>query len=168
MIRSRPSRRRGFTLLEVSLSTLFVGLMLVASLSTVGSVLRQRARTAVEHRATLLAQQLMEEILACEYVEPTETPVFGPESSELSNRAKYDDVDDYHLCDQSPPADITGAALAGLTGWRRRVTVQYVDPANPSTTSVTDLGAKRISVEVLENGRLAVTLQSLKVDSWPE
>lgn len=165
-----PRRRRtGFSLIEVSLSTLLVGLMLVASVRTVGSVLRQRARTAADHRATLVARQLIEEILAQDYKEPTETATFGPEASETS-RGLYDDVDDYHNLDQSPPLDRSGFALAGFSGWRRRSTVQWVDPANVggSGGSLTDQGVKRVTVEVYEGTQLRISLQTLKTDGWPE
>jgi len=165
--RTKPGLRRGFSLLEVSCATLLVGVMLVGAMQTVGSVLRQRARTAIEHRAQLIGKQLLEEILAQAYVEPTDSPVFGLEVLEL-NRSQFDDVDDYHGLDESPPANRNGVALVGLNGWRRRVTVKYVDPLNPTAIVTGDLGAKWIKVEVLENGQLRATVQSLKTNGWPE
>ena len=159
--------RRGFSLVEVSFATLLVGLMLIGALQTVGSVLRQRSRTAVEHRALLIGRQLLEEILAQEYADPTQSPLFGLESLELS-RSQFDDVDDYHGLDESPPADRNGTTLAGLSGWRRRVTVQYADPLNPNAIVAGDQGVKRINVEVLENGQLRATVQAVKTDGWPE
>jgi MSHA pilin protein MshD len=163
---ARP-HRSGLSLVEVSFATLLVSVMLVGAMQTVGSVLRQRARTAVEHRALLIGKQLLEEILTQAYVEPTQSPVFGLETLEI-NRSLYDDVDDYHNLDESPPADRSGTVLTGLNGWRRRVTVQYVDPLSPNSIVSDDQGAKRITVDVLENGQLRATVQSLKTDGWPK
>jgi len=167
MTRLRRNRRAGFSLIEVSLSTLFVGVMLATSMRTVGSVLSQRTRTAVDARAQQAARQLLTEILARDYVEPTETPAFGRESSETGSRSHFDDVDDYHLWDETPPTDRAGVALTGLTGWRRTVTVQYVDPTNPDTTSATDQGSKRVTVAIYENGTLRGTVRAVKCSGWP-
>ncbi|MDZ4685939.1 MAG: hypothetical protein SH850_12800 [Planctomycetaceae bacterium] len=167
MMRLPRHRRAGFSLIEVSLSTLFVGVMLATSMRTVGSVLSQRTRTAVDARAQQAARQLLTEILARDYVEPTQTPVFGRESSEAASRSGFDDVDDYHLWDETPPTDRAGVALTGLTGWRRKVTVAYVSPANPDTTSGTDQGTKRIIVEAYENSTLRATVRAVKCSGWP-
>jgi MSHA pilin protein MshD len=157
--------RRGFTLLEVTVSTLLVGTILVGSLSTIGSVLRQRTRTADDLRGMLLAEQLLAEILTKEYAEPTEVPLFGAELSELLSRANFDDVDDYHGWDRSPPEDRSGKTLDDLSGWRRRVRVEFVDPFKPSSPTLDDRGAKRVTVEVLRDGRLQARLRGLKTDA---
>lgn len=157
--------RRGFTLLEVMVSTVLVGTILAGALTTVGSVLRQRSRGVDSIRGMLLAEQLLSEILAQNYVEPDELPLFGPELSELLSRETYDDVDDYHGWDRSPPQDRSGAALEGFAGWRRRVTVEFVDPAQPSGTTLTDRRAKRITVEALQGGTVRARLQGLKTDA---
>jgi len=157
--------RSGLTLLEVTVSTLLVGLLLVTSLRAVGAVLRFRSGSSDTQRGLLLADDLTAEILGQEYIEPVEAPVFGRELSEMLNgRTAFDDVDDYHLWSRSPPEDRDGNQLAGFSGWSRSVAVEWVNPSNPSLTVLSDQGAKRITVTVSKNGTVAATLQALRTD----
>lgn len=164
---TRRHRRAGFSLIEVTFATLLIGIMLLASLRTVGGVLSQRGRTETEVRALLLGQQLLTEILSRDYSDPTSTPVFGRESSEAAQRLDFDDVDDYHQWNESPPTDLNGTALTGATGWQRRVTVQFVNAAAPETIVASDSGAKRITVDVYENSTLRSSLKAVKCTGWP-
>ena len=100
--------RLGLTLVEVAVSTLLVGLVLVGSLKVVGGVLQIRMAAEQIHDGTALAQELMNEILSQHYEEPTELLSFGVELSELgSNRSSWDDVDDYN------GLKLNGAQLSG-------------------------------------------------------
>ncbi|MFV2065843.1 MAG: hypothetical protein ACC645_02615, partial [Pirellulales bacterium] len=85
------------SLVEVAISTLLVGLVVVASMESVGAAFRTWRVVAQQSDAPFLAQQLMTEVLRAEYEEPDENPpVFGPETSETGGtRALFDDVDDY-------------------------------------------------------------------------
>lgn len=166
MTRCQARGRAGFSLIETSLSTLLIGVMLMASMRTVGSVLMQRNRTETSFRAQMLGQQLLMEILASEYVDATQTASFGREPGEAATRTSFDDVDDYHQWDESPPKNVSGVAYSDLSGWRRKVTVSYVSPTSPDTVSLTDQQAKRITVEVYENNTLKATVQAVKCSGW--
>ncbi|MFT3785693.1 MAG: hypothetical protein QM770_05940 [Tepidisphaeraceae bacterium] len=105
-------------------------------------------------QAMALAKQLMSEIVQCRYADP--------DTDSGETRSTYDDVSDYNGLVESPPTDQTGTALPGYTGWTRRVTVRLVTLASPSTTSVTDVGLKEITVALSSpTGRL-FTLTSLR------
>ena len=80
--------RSGLTLAEVAISTLIVGLMMVASLKSVGGVYTTWTAAAEKHDGIALADQLLEEIMQSEYEEPDETPIFGVESGESSGNRK--------------------------------------------------------------------------------
>lgn len=164
----RQTRTRcGLSLVEISISTLLIGIILVTSLKTVGAVIRQRSSTADDQLGQLLASQLMSEILKHDYEEPGALPVFGRESFESPGiRENYDDVDDYNNW-FSAPETRDGVAIDGLSNWRRYVKVEFVALNNPSETSVTDQGVKRISVTVFQDGagRYAHKLVSLKCDN---
>lgn len=157
--------RHGLSLIEVAMSTLLVGLILVTSLKSVGSVIRHRATTADDSRALWLAQDLMNEILENKYDDPDAPPIFGAE--ELTGRDTWDDVDDFHLWDKTPPEERDGTVIPNLTGWRRDVTVAYVDPNNPSLVSGTDQGVKRITVRIRQNGNTLISLQALRSSGSP-
>ena len=144
---------RGVSLLETMISTLLVGVILVASMRTVGAVMQQRNSTTDDQQAVWLAQELLAEILEKEYADPHSTsPTFGPE--ETGSRHNYNDVDDFHTWNKKPPEQ------------RRRVVVEYVDPDNPAIPLDHDAGVKRITVNVYKNGRLLSRLQSLRSTAW--
>ena len=160
-------RRRGLSLIEVVISTLLVGLVLVSALRSTGGVIRVRTNNGDDARASQLAQQLLTEIMNGDYIDDGATPVFGPEAGEATgNRSAFDDVDDYHLWTASPPRDRSGTALPDLTGWQRDVTVEWVNPANPASTSGTDQGVKRITVTVQRNSVVLATVVSLRSEKY--
>lgn len=154
---------RGFSLIEVLISTLLTGLVLVGAMHCVGQVLESREVTADAVRADALAHQLMAEVLNSDYAEPDSGATFGPESGESTgNRARFDDVDDYHNWQASPPESRDGTALPGLTGWERRVTVEYVAANDLLDVLSDDDGVKRITVTVLKDGAVLSKLISLR------
>lgn len=141
--------RLGLTLVEVAVSTLLVGLVLVGSLKVVGGVLQIRMAAEQIHDGTALAQELMNEILSQHYEEPTELLSFGVELSELgSNRSSWDDVDDYNNWSASPPRLKDNTTLSEYTGWSRSVDVDRTRLSNPNSTTLLDEGLKRIIVTV--------------------
>lgn len=163
----RRTSRTGLSLVEVAISTLLTGLVLVSSLKSMNAILRGHIDVGDTARGEHLAHQLLAEIMQQNYREPTELPLFGREVSELlSSRANWDDVDDYHLWSASPPKDRNGNVLPNLTGWEREVSVQYVNPSNPSATSLTDQGVKRITVTVKKNGQVVARGCSLRSDKY--
>ena len=163
----RRRLQRGLSLVEVTISTLLVGLVLVASLRSVGHVMRSRGSTSAEARAAILAEQLMTEILNEDYEEPVDPPEFGRESGESGgSRENWDDVDDYHLWDRRPPEDRDGNPLPNSTDWQRDVTVQFVNPADPSGVSGSDQGVKRITVNVWFGGEILAQSVALRSDEY--
>jgi len=159
--------RRGISLIEVTISTLLVGLVLVASLRSLGHVIGSRGATSSESRAIALAEQLTSEILDQDYEDAGGSPVFGRESGESGgDRADFDDVDDYDGWSATPPEDRSGTALPNSTNWEREVTVEFVETNDPGTVSVTDQGTKRVTVTVRLNGTILVESVSLRNDKY--
>jgi len=155
--------RSGFSLIEVAVSSLLVGSVLVAALSTVGAVLRFRSTTSDTARGALLATDLLAEIQSQPYSDPNQTPVFGRESGETT-RSQFDDVDDYHNWAETPPANRPGTSLSGFAGWSRSVTVVRAQRNSPSLNSGTDEGLKRIKITVLKNGVTIQVIEALKAN----
>ena len=167
-LRSQP-RRRGFSLVEIVVSILIVGVLMVAALSTVGATLRRQSDTADRVRAQQLASDLMQEILRQAYQDPSGTPVFGPEAGESTGtRLRFDDVDDYAGWTESPPADKSGAPYAGFSGWTRNVNVQWADPVTLAATAATNTGLKLITVTVVRQGRTLTTLIGYRSIAWAD
>ena len=167
--RRRTAIRHGLTAVEVLLSTLLVGIVLVGSLECLQAALRGRMANEGCARSEFLAQQLMVEILNDDYEDPTDAVTFGPESGEPAGgagpRSGYDDVDDYHAWSQTPPQDRAGNDLVGFQDFQRDVTVEWVDPSNPANTTGSDQGTKRITVSVLHYGVVKAQLTALRTNS---
>ncbi len=155
--------RRGFTLVESVISIGIAGGLLVVALNTAGSAKFGQYKTGQRQRGLLLAQELMAEIMAQQYVEPVDTPSFGPEVNEGSvSRVVYDDVDDYHGWECSPPQRKDGSAMTELQGWTRTVLIQYVREDLYDSITTSDEGAKRIEVVVSHNGLPVAQLWSVR------
>jgi hypothetical protein len=153
----------GFSVIEAVLSTLVIGVMLVAVLNTVGAARTAQVWNADHVRAAHLAGTLLAEIVDRAYAEPAEQRLFGPEASELlARRSAYDDVDDYNGWSKSPPEGDDGAAIPGYTGWTRSVAVAWVTPADPSATSLVETGLKRITVTVSRRGVKLAEITALR------
>jgi prepilin-type N-terminal cleavage/methylation domain-containing protein len=165
----------GFTLVEVVLSMLIVGLVIVAAIETVGAAIRTQTITHDRARAMLLAQDLMNEILQQAYQEPIETPiVFGREASEPVGpavpRTAFDDVDDYHNWNTTntrfPPQARDGTPLEGFEGWSRSVVVDYVGANNLGVVTPTPSGIKRITIRVRKGEAILAALRMIVTESW--
>lgn len=157
-MRSHPRRlaaRAGLNMLEVVVCTMLVGMLGVSSMNVTGAVFRTWGVTSTVHGRAALAEAMLAEVAQGRYADEGLTILFGPELGEASlvagTRAGFDDVDDYHGWAEVPPRpkDST-AALPGYAGWSRSVEVVLVDPAQPRTTTLTDLGLKRIKVTVTD------------------
>jgi type II secretory pathway pseudopilin PulG len=144
-------------MIEVVASTMIVGLMAVAALNSLGAATRSAESIGNRAVAAGLADELMAEILGTKYSDPSGSPVFGPEAGETAGpRSAFDDVDDYHGWNQSPPKYRDGTTMPDRTDWRQRVQVRLIVPSNPSQTSATDQGAKQITVFIeYQDGVLA-------------
>jgi hypothetical protein len=153
--------------------TLLVALVLVGALEALGSTVAGRTHGANLARAQQLAQQLMAEIQSVNFHETDGGPLgglldaLGLELGEVSSdRATFDDADDYAGWTEQPPKARNGAALDNTTGWRRQVLVDFVNPANPSTMIASNQGVKRITVTVSYNGQTLARLVALRTDKY--
>jgi len=155
--------RRGFTLVEAIISTLIVGVMFTAALSTLAASKISQHKLSVSSQGHLLAEALMAEILQQEYEEPDEAVTFGSEPTEsTATRTDFDDVDDYHNWSSSPPVARDGANLVDSDRWDRRVTVEWVLATDPSSVQGSESNVKRITVAVEYDGVPQVSLVALR------
>lgn len=160
----RPARRRGFSLLEVVVSAMLVGVLLVAAMRTVGASIFAQNRVGEQSIGQWLADGLLSEVVARAYKEDAALSELGPDSGEVS-KADFDDVDDFCNWSESPPQLAGGTPMPDLDGWTRTVGVAWADPANWGQTAVSDTGIKRITVRVTHRGRLVCTRMALRTDA---
>ncbi len=163
--RYHPASRHAFSMVEVVVSMAIVGVMLVASLNAVGASKAVEKKISDRARGMLLAQQLMNEILAQDYADADSgVTSFCIESGEgTGNRSLFDDVDDYDDWTASPPQYKDGTTLSYLgTGWARSVTVARVRPQSLTTSAILNTGVKRITVVVTRNGLQVASLVAIR------
>lgn len=143
--------RVGVTLAEVAISTLLVGVLMVAALRTVESSLMTWQSAAGSGEASALGSQILNEVLALRYEDTGTAPDFGLETGEnTGNRSLFDDVDDYDGWTASPPQDRAGNALPGFAGWSREVEIKKLDATTHAVLAPTapDQGLRQICVTV--------------------
>jgi MSHA pilin protein MshD len=157
-------RARGFTIVEVSVCVIIVGVMFSAVMQTVGQSAIMQFKVSERTSGMQLARMLMVEIMQQAYTEPsTTTTALGPESGET--RPTFEDVDDYNGLSESPPVNMDGTAInvPSASTWRRTVTVVWVNPATLATASPqVETGVKKITVNVSHNGFAVATLTAIR------
>lgn len=154
----KPSRR-GINMVEVAISSVIVGVMLVASLRVVGQSFLTQRLNADRATGQFLADALLNEALQYSYMEPgAASSGITRESGELANnRSNYDDVDDFNAYNESPPKTKSNSELIGFEKWARNVSVRWVNHADLTQVSSSESGVKRVVVEVRRDGTLVAT-----------
>lgn len=165
-------QRRGFTLIEVALSTSVVALLFVAAMQAATSARSLSAASAHEAAGTLLAQELLSEITSAPTTDPDpggvvggllDAVVDGLDDLLSDNRKAFDSVDDYHGWTESPPQDRGGNTLAGFsTDWRRTVSVTGFDTASLQSAARSASDGRLIAVTVAYKGRTVATLSVIR------
>lgn len=156
----------GLTIVEVMVSSLLVGLVLVASLNTLGSVSITRRNAISLQVGPCLANDMMSEIMQKAYADPEipNSPI-GLDSSESAGlRGTFDDIDDYNGWSQLNPLREDGSALGYAAGWKREVSVEHV-VVDTLASSSGSTGLKRIIVAVTSPDSVTTTQEALR-SSW--
>jgi len=137
MKRSRHTPRRaltGFTLVEVMLTTIIVGLAIVGAMSAMS----QAATTKnIQEGEPLTALALASEIHAL----ALSLPEGDGDGSPATQAAGVTILDDLDGATFSPPLDAKLAAVAEATAWRQDVLISKVSLADPSVDLPDDAGS---------------------------
>lgn len=165
----RFGRSAGFSMVEVVVAIVIVGLMYVAAINTLGATRVGHYKIARQQRALLLAHGLMAEITQHPYWDRVNKAGLGPAADETvpGDRSLYDDVDDYNGWSMSPPEAKDGTPLVGYDDWRREVDIVWVDPSSLSEVG-SESGVKRITVTVQERGVFVTELVAYRTLAWDE
>ena len=134
------SRSRGFTLIELIIFIVIVGVAMAGILSVFNTSVKSSADPMVRKQTIAIAESLLEEILQKEYVNPS-----GGNTG--STRALFDDVDQYAGYSTSGGmVDVSGTAVTGLGSYN-------ISPAvTVSTATLGSLSVKKITVSVTGPG----------------
>ncbi|MEE9294762.1 MAG: hypothetical protein V3W34_07360 [Phycisphaerae bacterium] len=171
MIMYRSIRRRSFGYIEAVISTVVLGSAIVAALGMFGGYVRGIEASVDGLKARELACELLAEIVSRPFEDPNRLPGnFGRAAGETL-RKDFNDVDDYHRWEESPPTAFDGTPLGGneYAGFTRRVVVRNVDAETmQSVVANGSSSAKRITVIVEHNGKLRAKLFAYRTrnDAW--
>lgn len=157
--------RRGFTIVEVAVASLIVGVVIVPSVFMMSAVAQSYFRSAERDHAFLAAESLLAEIQSLEFDDPElgETTL-GPESGESSNgRFDFDDIDDFKDWTETSLTRRDGSPLPNLESFTRTVSVNYVSfNNNEIVRSTQPTRLKLITVEVTNSLGVSISLSTVR------
>jgi Tfp pilus assembly protein PilV len=141
--------RRGFTLIEAALTTVIIGVGVLALLQLLAAGTMSNVASTKLTTATNLANNI----------------------NEWSLRLRYDELRDaFNNKTFDPPKDALGNNLPDFSGWTQVVDVHYVDP-NRITLAVADTQVEptsRVSVRIEHNGKMIhETCWLVTASEWP-
>lgn len=164
-------KQSGLTIIELVVTIAILGIALVSVASIVSLGTSRSADTLLETRAIALAQAYLDEILGRRFDERsdrsglrpcyglgsgparpcTDAASFGPDTGEGTNRARWDDVDDYQGRvegdgENIPLMDAAGNPRSGYENFHVAIAVRYA--GSDQAWGKTDTEAKYITVTV--------------------
>ena len=114
-------RHRGFTLIELIITVIVIGIAAAALLSVFANLARGSADPVIQQQATSIAEAYMEEILLRAFEDPQGGESGGAEGGET--RPSYDDVQDYNSLGTTQVRDQNDNPIASLAAYNVFVTV---------------------------------------------
>ncbi len=145
--------KNGFTLIEVLIAILLIGLAIAALISANGALTQANGAGIELSTAEFLIEQIRELTTVLPVIDPnTGTTTFGPETSETL--ASYDDIDDFNSASFSPPISADRNTLNDLSAYTQQITVQNVSESDfEQVVSNHSSFFVRVDVKILLNTR---------------
>lgn len=140
---------RGFTLVEMIIAIVIIGVGLAGVLAAFNISVRGSADPLVRKQMLAIAEEMLEEILLKPYAA-------GPGTISGCNRAAADDVSDYNGYASAGICDIDGNPVAGLSGYNLNVAVANATLSDGAVT----VPSLRVTVTVTHGG------ESLSLVGW--
>lgn len=157
-----------FSLIEVVVATAIVSVMISVALTSTTAIQTRQAHHRDQMIGQWLGEDLMQDILHLKF-EAYPGSSIGPSPSEANNgtRGIFNDLDDYHGWDASPPEYHNGTAMDDYTIYRRSVHVHWTDPNDLSRNLNYDTRVKRIDLTVWRNDTPIAEMTCVRSASWP-
>jgi Tfp pilus assembly protein PilV len=157
--------RRGFTLMEVGMGTMIIGLGVMAVLQLTAKLTVSQDGAVDMTVAVNLANNIHELFYNLSFANPTTPTQWGPSNGQTL--ATYNNNSDFDGSSFSPPIDTERNTLSNLTGWTQSIAVNSVDP-NHITSTVPDgtTSMERITVTISHLGQTVYTESWLNVSPY--
>ncbi len=168
---NKQHQQAGFTLVETIIVIVLVGTMMAGMTALFVNNVGNSHRPYLRQKSLAVANAFMDEILRKQWNEATPLgggcvntasgscatgPVVIAIGTEGESRVTYDDIDDYHGLNQSPPQDASGTDMPGYSGYT--VDVSVVQPGtNWNTVPAADVRLITVSVTSSHNETISVS-----------
>jgi type II secretory pathway pseudopilin PulG len=154
MMRNEQKHNSAFTLIEIMIATLLVGITVATLIMTTGSFTRVNAAGIDLSTAEFLIEEIRELTVSLDVIDPeTNTETFGVESGETLGT--YDDLDDFNAKTFSPPIDINRSQLDDFAVFSQVITVQNVNTSDLALVVANHTSPfVRVTVRILMNNIL--------------
>ncbi len=152
--RSRAPAAKGFTLAEILVAVVIIGIAIAALVGANGAFTQVNGAAINLSTAEFLIEEIRELTTMLPVIDPESgTDTFGPESGEATV-ADYDDLDDNDNANCCPPVDVSATALTDFGSFTQQVTVENVLSSSLDTVVADhDSDFIRITVVILQNNR---------------
>jgi MSHA pilin protein MshD len=148
------AKRRGFTLMEVLVLIVVIGVAMAGVLLLFQNTARSSADPQVYKQALAVAEAMLDEILLNAY----------DHDGVVGSRAQFNDVQDYHgFATAGGFTDIQGVAVPGLGAYNVSVSVVSTPLANEGATLPAVNESRRITVTVTHDSGLSVALDGYRL-----
>jgi len=146
-------KKRGFSLVEVLIAVILVGLAIASLVAANSSFTKANSVGTDLSTAEFLIEQIRELTTLLPVIDPNDgTSIFGPEAGETL--ANYDDLDDFDGASFSPPIGADREVLNDFAAFSQQITVENVDPGDfEQVVSNHSSSFVRVTVKVLLNSR---------------
>ncbi|MBN2590066.1 MAG: type II secretion system protein [Sedimentisphaerales bacterium] len=149
--------KTGFTLIEVMIAVILVGLAIASLVGANGAFSQANGAGTELSTAEFLLEQIKELSAMLPVIDPSVvvpvpgTTPFGPDTGETT-LAAYDDLDDFDGASFSPPIDASRNTLSNFATFTQQVTVENVNPSDfDQVESDHSTNFIRVTVKVLHN-----------------
>ncbi len=155
-------RQKGFTLIELIIFIVVVGIGVTGVLSVFSTNIRSSADPLVRKQALAIAESLLEEILLKEFREHPSTGSNGSgglcDAGAGTNRSLWTNVCEYNGYTSTGITDVQGTAVPSLSGYS-------VSPAVAvSTETISGVTLKMVVVQVRDTQNNVVSLTGYRGD----
>ena len=143
-----------FTLIEIIVTMLVIGISATALLGVFGNMIRGSADPVIQQQATTVAEAYLEEIMLRAFDDPQVAETGAAEAGE--SRPTYDDVQDYNSLGTTQVRDQNNNPIAALGDYQVTVTV--------NAAVLNGVNAMQIDVAVTHPATGTITLSAFRAD----